>query len=152
MKFPYQEPRDFPNYILRTPTTMSTRHGVLVVVGSGPGIGRNVGALFAERGFERLILMSRNVSRLQEDAAFVHTTAPHAKVEVVPIDLADSENVQRALKLVDEKLEGVALECVLFNAARLGVSPVLEFDAESLESDLKVYRETWTWSETWNVY
>lgn len=82
--------------------------------------------------------MSRNESRLQEDVAFVHTAAPNAKVDVVPVDLAESGNVSQALKLVDEKLEGIALECVLFNAARLGASPILEFEAESLESDLQV--------------
>lgn len=117
---------------------MSSKHGAIVVLGSGPGIGRNVAALFAERGFERIVLMSRNESRLQEDVAFVHTAAPNAKVDVVPVDLAESGNVSQALKLVDEKLEGIALECVLFNAARLGASPILEFEAESLESDLQV--------------
>lgn len=127
---------------------MSTKHGALVVVGSGPGIGRNVGALFAERGFEKIVLMSRNESRLQEDAAFVSATAPNAKVEIVSIDLADSGNVQTALKTVDRKLEGVALECVLFNAARLGVSPFLEFKAEDLENDLKVWGKiTCLWDE-----
>lgn len=117
---------------------MTSSHGALVIIGSGPGIGRNVGALFAERGFNKIILMSRNEDRLKEDAAFVTSAAPNATVDIVTIDLADAGSVQTALSAVDKKLEGTPLECVLFNAARLAVSPILEFSSEELEVDLKV--------------
>lgn len=119
---------------------MTSKHGALMIVGSGPGIGRNCGALFAERGFEKVILMSRNESRLREDAAFVSTAAPNAKVEIVRIDLAHTVSVENALNEVEKKLD-VPLECLLFNAARLGASPLLEFEAGNLESDLKVLND-----------
>lgn len=117
---------------------MTSKHGTLVVIGSGPGIGRNVAALFAERGFSQVILMSRDENRLKEDAAFVTSAAPNASVEIVRIDLADKDSVATALREVDRKLEGSVLECVLFNAARIGISPILAFGAEELERDLKV--------------
>lgn len=117
---------------------MPSKHGSLVVIGSGPGIGRNVAALFAERGFSQVILMSRDETRLKEDAAFVTSSAPSASVEIVRIDLADTDSVATALQEVDRKLERSVLECVIFNAARIGISPILEFGAEELERDLKV--------------
>ena len=110
----------------------------LVVIGSGPGIGVNVATLFAERGFKHIILMSRNASRLEEDKAFVQKAASSANVETIPIDLADTQNVQKALSEVDQKLQGRSLECVLFNAARVGLSKFFEWKPEDLETDLRV--------------
>ncbi|KAK5171515.1 uncharacterized protein LTR77_004660 [Saxophila tyrrhenica] len=117
---------------------MASQHGALVVLGSGPGIGSHVAALFASRGFNKIVLMSRNAERLRQDASFVQSRAPDAVVEIVTIDLADSESVATALAEVDERLEGTKLECVLFNAARIGASKLLEWTPEQLENDLKV--------------
>lgn len=117
----------------------STKHGALIVFGSGPGIGRNVAALFAERGFSRIILLSRDTNRLKEDAVFVQKSSK-ATVDVVRIDLADTQNVRKALMEVDRLLSGTPLEAVLFNAARVGVSKMFEFAPEQLESDLRVSR------------
>ena len=117
---------------------MSFTHGALVVFGSGPGVGRNVAALFAERGFEKIILMSRDANRLSQDADFVRSSSAGANVLEIPVDLGKSDEVHRSLEKVDESLKGTSLECVLFNAARLGKSPFFEFSAESLENDLRV--------------
>ena len=117
---------------------MASKHGALTVFGSGPGIGRNVAALFGERGFEKIVLISRNASRLEEDAAFVRSKASSANIEVIPIDLSDTENLRTTLKEVDKRLNRVRLECILYNAARLVPSKIMEWPAEDLESDLKV--------------
>ena len=117
---------------------MSSTHGALVVFGSGPGVGRNVAALFAERGFEKVILMSRNASRLAEDADFVRSACAETSVHQIPVDLADADEVQESLERVDECLKGTSLECVLYNAARLGKSQFFEFPATHLENDLRV--------------
>lgn len=117
---------------------MPSKNGAIVVFGSGPGLGRHIPALFAERGFETVVLTSRNVARLQQEADWVQAAAPNAKVEIVPIDLADTHNVQSALREVERRLNEVSLECVLFNAARVDHSPILTFPAEELESDLRV--------------
>ena len=112
--------------------------GALIVVGSGPGIGRNVAARFASGGFSKVILMSRNVERLEQDRRFVLSAAPDATVHIVPVDLGETAELQHAFAAVDGVLASCGVECVLFNAARLGASPMLEWPAEGLEKDLKV--------------
>lgn len=115
-----------------------SQHNALVVFGSGPGIGRNIAALFAERGFSKVILLSRDASRLKEDANFVRSARAGVSVTPVTIDLADTENVRKALESIDKELGETPLEAVLFNAARVGQSQILEFPAESVEVDLRV--------------
>ena len=117
---------------------MSSKHGAIAVFGSGPGVGRNVAALFAERGFEKVVLLSRDASRLSQDAEFVRSASSKASVHEITVDLGDSEQTQKSLKQVDEALAGTPLECVLFNAARLGKSEFFDFSAEVLERDLRV--------------
>lgn len=112
--------------------------GALAIFGSGPGIGRNVAALFAERGFEKVILLSRDIKRLKQDAEFVNSKAGNAQVSTIQIDLADTMNVQQALKEVDSVLQGTPLEALLYNAARVGMSKFGEFSPGELEGDLRV--------------
>ena len=112
--------------------------GIVLPFGSGPGVGRNVGAVFAEHGFEKVILLSRDANRLAEDAEFVKSAHPASTVDVVPGDLSDHESVKKSLAKIDELLKGTPLEAVLYNAARLGKSPFFEFTPEDLENDLRV--------------
>jgi len=115
--------------------------GALIVLGSGPGIGRSTAAYFAEKGFKYVVLLSRDTSRLAEDAKFVNSTASDAKVETLKVDLAVDENTLRGvLREVDSKLkaEGVPLEVVLYNAARVGPSKVLEWERKGLEEDIRI--------------
>jgi NAD(P)-dependent dehydrogenase (short-subunit alcohol dehydrogenase family) len=74
------------------------RHGAFVVIGSGPGTGSHVAALFAQNGFERVVLMSRNEQRLSDDAVVVRSCAPNAVVDIVRVDLVQTANVDRALQ------------------------------------------------------
>ena len=117
---------------------MPSQHGALVVVGSGPGIGSHVAALFASQGFHKVVLMSRNGERLKEDADFVKSKAKGVDVDIVTIDLADSDEVAKALSEVDKCLADSPLECLLFNAARIGPSKMLEWTAKELRNDLEV--------------
>lgn len=119
---------------------MATR-GALVVIGSGPGIGRTTAAYFAERGFKHIILLSRDASRLAEDAKAVSSTTSETRVETAQIDMADDEAaVKSVLGAVDAKLKAanVPLEVVLYNAARVAPSKIIECEAKTLEEDLKV--------------
>lgn len=122
----------------------TTPHSALVLFGSGPGIGRNVAALFAERRFRKVILLSRNAQRLEEDAAFVRKSAADAgvseevDVSTTSVDLADSAAVTATLSAVGKQLEGTPLEAVLYNAAHLVAIPILEYPTEELETDLRV--------------
>lgn len=117
---------------------MTPTHGALIVFGSGPGVGQGVATLFAERGFETIILMSRNATRLAKDAEAVRSARAGTRVHEIPTDLGNMEHVQESLRRVEECLNGTPLECVLFNAARTGKSEFFEFSAGDLESDLKV--------------
>jgi len=117
--------------------------GALVVIGSGPGIGRATAACFLEKGFKHVILLSRDKARLAEDAEFVRSAASGAKVDTLQIDMsADESAVKKSLSGIDDKLKaaGVLLEVVLYNAARVGPSKILEWDANGLAEDLKVSR------------
>nr|POE49264.1 3-ketodihydrosphingosine reductase [Quercus suber] len=129
---------------------MEAPHGALVVFGSGPGVGLGIATLFAERGFAKVILMSRNAERLAQDAAFVrHAANDKTKVLEIPVDAADLAHVTRSLQQVDESLQDTPLECVLFNAARTGKSEFFEFPIESFEHDLKVGRQRLSHQDRW---
>lgn len=117
---------------------MSHKHGAIVVFGSGPGVGRNVAALFAERGFEKVVLLSRDATRLVQDAEFVRSASSGTSVYEIPVDLGDLQQTEKCLRQVDESLAGTPLECVLFNAARLGKSEFFDFSPAVLERDLRV--------------
>lgn len=117
---------------------MSASHNALLVFGSGPGIGRNVASLFAERGFGKVLLMSRNKERLSQDVDFVRYASAGVDVQAIAVDAADKDSVQQALEKADEALGETPLEFVLFNAARLGPSKFFDFSAEELEADLKI--------------
>lgn len=115
--------------------------GALVVIGSGPGIGRSTAAYFAKQGFERVVLLSRDASRLAEDAKVVSSASSAVKVDTQTIDMAaDEATVKEMLAKVDAVLTaaGVPLEAVLYNAARVGPSRIMEWEARGLEEDLKV--------------
>lgn len=119
--------------------------GALVVIGSGPGIGRATAATFAEQGFKHIFLLSRDKSRLSEDASYVSSKSSDAKVEIQQIDVAaDEASVKQALNELGAKLEkaGVPLEVVLYNAARVAPSKILAFEAKDLATDLTVSQRT----------
>jgi len=117
---------------------MSSTHNALLIFGSGPGIGRNVAMLFAERGFRKVILMSRNQERLAQDANAVRSACAGVDVQMITVDAADTNSVQQALEHASEALKDVPLEFVLFNTARTGPSKFFDFSAEELEADLRV--------------
>ena len=116
----------------------AAKHGALVVFGSGPGIGRNVASLFAEKGFNKIYLLSRNQERLQEDIDYVKKAAPETSCKAIAVDLEDPGKVRAALAELDSRLHGKSLECVLYNAARVGQSKLMEWSAVNYEADLRV--------------
>lgn len=114
-------------------------HGTLLVIGSGPGIGSNVAKVFAERGFKKVILSSRNSERLTKEVDEVKAAASTADVVSTTIDLSDKRSVNAALGEIEKLMQdGPALEAVLFNAARIGPSEMFTFTAEEMERDLQV--------------
>ena len=119
---------------------MSSPNRTILILGSGPGIGNHVAAEFVSRGtFNHAILLSRNTARLQEDAAFVQSKAPNAKVSTLKLDLADLDSIVPTL----EKAETLAKEAdspittILFNAARVYLTPILEAKLSDIELDFR---------------
>ncbi|KAK3078216.1 hypothetical protein LTS18_008135, partial [Coniosporium uncinatum] len=52
----------------------------LVLLGSGPGIGVAVSSHFASHGFNTIIMISRDASRLRDDAKSVRAAAPKCTI------------------------------------------------------------------------
>lgn len=131
-------------YTFRHTFNMSSK-GSLVVIGSGPGVGQTTAAHFAKQGFKHIVLLSRNESRLAEDAKTVKAAGDGVTVDVLPIDVsADETAIKKVLSQIDAKLKaaGSPLEVLLYNAARVGPSKILEWDASGLEQDLRVGTST----------
>jgi len=112
---------------------------MFVLFGSGPGIGLATAKLFASHSFDKIFLISRNAQRLQEDrkAVIQAAEADSRKVDVFTsaTDLADTNALQTTLSEV-EKFGKV--ECVLFNAARVGPSELFKFDESAITQDFLV--------------
>ena len=117
---------------------MFSTNNALLTFGSGPGIGRNVATLFAERGFRKVLLMSRNKERLAQDADVVRSASAGVDVQEITVDAADADSVRQALGEANEALGETPLEVVLFNTARTGPSKFFDFSVEELEADLMV--------------
>jgi len=109
---------------------------LIVVLGSGPGIGSQTAAHFAAQGFNRVALLSRNKQRLPEDAATIKKASSSARVETYAVDLAEIDELKKTLKQVETDLGKP--EVVLFNAARVGPSKIGEESVESVLQDFKV--------------
>ena len=112
---------------------------VLVVIGSGPGIGLATASLFASYKFSKIALISRQSARLGEERAAVLQAAKAAgrNIEVFTFsqDIRETESFQRTLKRVEELGE---ISCVHFNAARVGPSNLLTYDEKEVISDFMV--------------
>jgi len=109
---------------------------LLVVVGSGPGIGVATASLFASKGFN-IALISRNAERLKEDASKVQEAGgPAVRVETFAVDIGDSQRFQQTLHQIHKSMGSP--EVVLWNAARIAMATIGEEDPELLLSDFKV--------------
>lgn len=111
----------------------------LLLIGSGPGIGVAVASLFAQKHFDHIALFARNPSQLQADQEAIISSAAEigrqVHVRTWKVDISDLEQFKAALTEVQSF---GALECVYFNAARVGGSNFFDFPVEEIELDLKV--------------
>lgn len=123
----------------------------LLLLGSGPGIGRAAAAVFAARRFRHVLLVARRASQLAADRAAVAAAAakywaeesessddgPPLDVRAVVADVADAKQLQeRVFDAVPEEFG--RLEVVLFNAADVRMSPFLDEEWKGVEYDFKV--------------
>jgi NAD(P)-dependent dehydrogenase (short-subunit alcohol dehydrogenase family) len=112
---------------------------LLLLLGSGPGIGVSVASRFARSHFSAVALVARNGEQLSKDRATVLAAASEAgravEVRTWQADISDLSLLEKTLKEVEEF---GSVECVYFNAARVAPSPLLEFPDEEIEADFRV--------------
>ncbi|KAK4120682.1 NAD(P)-binding protein [Parathielavia appendiculata] len=114
---------------------MSAR--TLLVVGSGPGIGRAVTTLFASKRYTNVVLVARRAESLAaEKAAIEHAVGPQVNVRTYAVDITDLAALGKALDDADAAIGKP--ECVFFNAARVLPSAFFEHDVKEIEYDLKI--------------
>ncbi|KUJ13098.1 putative short-chain alcohol dehydrogenase [Mollisia scopiformis] len=106
----------------------------LLMIGSGPGIGLSTASLFASKKFSKVALISRNKERLVTDREAVLAAAKNTDVKTWVADVVDSEKYKNVLKEVEE-WSGEGVDCVIFNAARVEPSTLLEFPEEEIVKD-----------------
>jgi NAD(P)-dependent dehydrogenase (short-subunit alcohol dehydrogenase family) len=110
---------------------------LLIMLGSGPGIGVGVSSYFAARGFNKIALLSRTAERLQIDADSVKKAAsPGTEIKTYAVDLADTKAIEKALVDVEKDLG--TPEVVVYNASHLTQSKLFEYGEGEIEVDLKV--------------
>lgn len=111
----------------------------LVILGSGPGIGLHIAKTFSVRGFTHVALISRDSGRLKQDEDQVLDAIQErgysCQVRTWTCDLMDFDQLDKTLEEV--KAFG-AVECVVFNAARVAGKEVLEEGVEAIEKDFRV--------------
>ena len=109
---------------------------LLVLIGSGPGIGLSTAKLFASNGYN-VALLSRNAERLNaEKAAVKQAGSDSIDVEAFPVDVSDHEAFEQALDNVKSKMGNPHV--VVYNAARVGASEFGKFTPDELLSDFKL--------------
>jgi NAD(P)-dependent dehydrogenase (short-subunit alcohol dehydrogenase family) len=90
----------------------------LVLIGSGPGIGRHVAAEFARRRFNNIALVARSPTQLAEDKAAIETAAgSQVNVKTFAVDVTDTAKFRSTLDNIGQVFGPP--ECVYFNAARV---------------------------------
>lgn len=112
---------------------------LLLLIGSGPGLGRSVALCFAQQYFNRVALIARTAEQLQKNRIAVEGAAAAVGRKVIvqtwQLDVCDIELLEAALKEIN--LFG-NLECVYYNAARVGLSPLFTATTETIEADWRV--------------
>lgn len=108
----------------------------LVLIGSGPGIGQAVAALFAAKRYNTVALVARRQAQLDVDRKVVESAAPGVKVYTYVADVAESSQLKKALDGISADVKDV--ETVYFNPAIIRPSTIAEETEEALLYDFKV--------------
>ncbi len=102
-----------------------TRAPAVVITGGSYGIGAAIAAEFARRGTHTLVLVARHEAPLEECADRLTRTFS-VRVEVLPLDLTESESTSRLMDAVSAR--GLYMDYLVANAG-IGLSgPFIEAD------------------------
>jgi NAD(P)-dependent dehydrogenase (short-subunit alcohol dehydrogenase family) len=105
-----------------------------LVTGASRGIGAATAEALAEAG-AHVILTARGATALEQVEERIHAAGGSATI--APMDLNDSENIQKLAQAVAERWG--SLDILVLNAAMLGsLSPVEHLDAKELERVFKL--------------
>jgi NAD(P)-dependent dehydrogenase (short-subunit alcohol dehydrogenase family) len=119
-----------------------TKSKVLVVVAAGPLIGVGVAALFAQKGFTHIALLSRNAERLRQDAKDgglpIGAGATNIIVKAYAADVTIPDNLNRALRQVEADFG--APEVVVYNGARVSTASLSNWDTWTEEDMVMDFR------------
>ncbi|KAH7360893.1 hypothetical protein BKA65DRAFT_194687 [Rhexocercosporidium sp. MPI-PUGE-AT-0058] len=109
----------------------------LLLIGSGPGLGLAISKCFASKKFSKVALISRDATRLSSEKTAIETAVTSKKVEIKTwsVDIVESEKFKAVLK---EIAEWGNVTCVVFNAARVQPSKLLEESEEEILKDFMV--------------
>ncbi|KAK6375791.1 hypothetical protein LTS17_007613 [Exophiala oligosperma] len=121
---------------------------VIVVLGSGPGIGSATASLFASKGFD-VALLARNATRLQQETAQVRKAGPDVNVKAYSVDISDHAALSKTLNEVVVDLGPP--EVVFFNAARVAPTKIGETAPEYLLEDFKTMSVGVYVAATWSM-
>lgn len=117
----------------------ASKDSTLVVVGSGPGIGSTTASLFAQKGFTKVALISRDADRLKKESKAVEEAAQQAHVSISvstwPVDITDTTAYEEVL---DKVASLGTLGCLFYNAARVQQSAFFKESVEDIEYDFKI--------------
>jgi NAD(P)-dependent dehydrogenase (short-subunit alcohol dehydrogenase family) len=111
---------------------------LIVILGSGPGIGVGVASHFASQSFGRVALISRNAERLKKDAETVKADSGRTglQVKIYTVDVGNVLALEKTLNEVTHDLGPP--EVVVYNAARLRQSKFGDVPAKELTEDFQV--------------
>lgn len=116
---------------------MISQEKTIVVIGSGPGIGRAIATLFASKRYGNVVLMARRASQLEEEKkSLMSAFGASVNIETFALDVVDSEALLQALAAAE--LRFGRPECIFYNAARVLPSQLFEHKVEDIEYDFKV--------------
>ncbi|KIW18222.1 hypothetical protein PV08_02510 [Exophiala spinifera] len=121
---------------------------VIVVLGSGPGIGVATASLFASKGFD-VALLARHKVRLQQDTAQVQQAGLGVHVKAYSVDISDHVALSKTLDEVVTELGPP--EVVFFNAARVRPAKLEDATPDYLLEDFKTMSLGLYVAATWSM-
>ncbi|KAK0658490.1 hypothetical protein QBC41DRAFT_55667 [Cercophora samala] len=109
----------------------------LLVLGSGPGIGRSVATLFASKRYNNVVLIARRAEQLEDEKkAVLKTVGSQINVRTYAADVTHTHSLLQALDDADAAFGKP--EVVFYNAARVLPSALLTHPVEDVEYDFKI--------------
>lgn len=114
--------------------TMSDK--TLVIIGTGPGIGRSVACIFAAKRYLRVGLIARRPESLETEKLALEKAVKGVVVKTYVVDVADRDALTGAMDKVRGDLGQP--ECIFYNAARVTQTEALGCPLDEIEYDFKV--------------